>query len=339
MIFTDIGVFMNKSTKNIIRFSLPALFCLVLLFSACVKHSTPKLSSITIQLKWLHQAQFAGYYAADQKGYYAKEGLKVTFIEGGPTVDLEKSVLDGMAQFGITGADRLIAARADGQSLRAIAVIYRRNPLVFMALGDSGIIRPQDFVGKTVQAGSTSNIILHAMMANVGISPDQYHEVNIGAELTPFYSGQVQVWNAWVNNEVLTAQSAGYKVNLIYPDDYGIHFYSDTLYATDDYLAANPDLVFRFLRATLKGWTYAIENPVLMGPMVAKYNPNANLEHENAQMTASIPLVNTGEDYIGWMKPEIWTDMEQTLREQGVLAAPLDVTQVYTMKFLDEIYK
>jgi NitT/TauT family transport system substrate-binding protein len=309
--------------------------------TACAPTTTPTqaLTPITVQLKWVNQAQFAGFYAADQNGYYAGEGLKVSFIEGGPTVDLEKSVLDGTAQFGITGAERLIAARADGQSLRAIAVIYRRNPLVFMALADSGITRPQDFVGKTVQAGSTSVMILHAMLANVGISPDQYNEVNLGTDLEPFYSGEVQVWNAWLNNEVLVAQSDGYKVNIIYPDDYGIHFYSDTLYATDDTISANPDVVLRFLRATLNGWTYAIENPNLVAPMVAIFNPNADLQHETAQMTASLPLINTGEDFIGWMKPEIWAGMEQTLRKQGVLAAPLDVAQVYTMQFLEEIYK
>jgi NitT/TauT family transport system substrate-binding protein len=253
-------------------------------------------------------------------------------------VDLEKSVLDSTAQFGITGAERLIAARADGQPLRAIAVIYRRNPLVFMALADSGITHPQDFIGKTVQAGSTGILILHAMLANVGISSNQYNEVNIGADLGPFYSGQVQIWNAWLNNEVLMAQSDGYKVNIIYPDDYGIHFYSDTLYTTDDYIMANSDLVLRFLRATLKGWTYAIENPNVIAPMVAKYNPKAALQHETAQMTASLPLINTGEDHIGWMKPEIWAGMQQNLSEQGVIPAPLNVTQVYTMQFLQEIY-
>jgi len=308
-------------------------------FSACTSTKTPvALTPVTVQLSWLHQAQFAGFYAAEQNGYYADEGLKVNFIEGGPTVDLEKSVLAGTAQFGVTDAERLIAARADGKPLCAIAVTYRRNPLVFMALASSGIARPQDFVGKTVQAGSTGVMILHAMLANVGISSDQYQEVNVGADLGPFYSGQVQVWNAWLNNEVLTAQSAGYKVNIIYPDDYGIHFYSDTLYATDDYIAKNPDLVLRFSRATLKGWTYAIENPTLIAPMVAKYNPNADLQHETAQMTASLPLINTGEDNIGWMKPETWSGMEKTLREQGLLIAPLDISQVYTMQFLDEIY-
>ena len=323
--------------KNI-SFVLLTVLVAVTLTSCGPKATTQALTPISVQIKWLHQAQFAGLYAADQNGYYAAEGLKVNFIEGGPTVDLEKSVLEGTAQFGVIGADTLISARSDGKPLRAIAVIYRRNPLVFMALANSGITRPQDFVGKTVQA-DTGVITLHAMLAKVGISSDQYHEVNIGTDLKPFYSGQVQVWNAFINNEVLTAESAGYKVNIIYPDDYGIHFYSDSLYATDSYIAANPDLVLRFLRATLEGWTYAIENPTLIAAMVSKYNPNANLQHETAQMTASLPLVNTGEDHIGWMKPKIWAGMEQVIREQGVISVPLDVTQVYTMQFLEEIYK
>ena len=207
-----------------------------------------------------------------------------------------------------------------------------------MTLADSGITKPQDFAGKTVQA-DTGLITLHAMLANVGISSGQYHEVNLGTDLGPFYSGQVQVWNAYIYNEVLMAQSKGYKVNIIYPDDYGIHFYSDTLYSTDKYIAANPDLVLRFLRATLKGWTWAIENVDKTGALVQKYNPNIDPVIEIAKMTASLPLVNTGEDHIGWMKSDVWAGMEQMLREQVVLTAPLDVTQMYTMQFLEEIYK
>ena len=128
-------------------------------------------------------------------------------------------------------------------------------------------------------------------------------------------------------------------MNLIHPDDYGIHFYSDTLYTTENMIATNPDLVLRFLRATLKGWTFAVENPDKIALMVAAYNPNADFAHETSQMTASLPLINTGEDHIGWMKPETWAGMAQTLREQGVLTAPLDMSQVYALQFLEEIYK
>jgi NitT/TauT family transport system substrate-binding protein len=176
------------------------------------------------------------------------------------------------------------------------------------------------------------------MMARVGIRPEQYTVVDSMPDLTRFYSGDVDVRSVFLTNEVLTAQSDGQKVNLIYPDDYGIHFYSDTLFTTDDLIANNPDLIQRFLRATLKGWTYAIENPTAIGAFIGKYRPEADAAHENAFMTASLPLINTGEDQIGWMKPEIWAGMERTLREQGVLTPTLDVTQVYTLQFLQSIY-
>jgi NitT/TauT family transport system substrate-binding protein len=138
---------------------------------------------------------------------------------------------------------------------------------------------------------------------------------------------------------VVTLQQAGYRLNLIFPDDYGVHFYADALFTTDALIATNPDLVTRFLRSTLKGWAYAVERPADIGPMIVKHKPDADPALESAKMTASLPLVNTGEDHIGWMTPEIWAGMETILRQQGVLEAPLDVTAVYTTRFLEAIYR
>lgn len=104
-------------------------------------------------------------------------------------------------------------------------------------------------------------------------------------------------------------------------------------------ITTNPDLVLRFLRATLKGWTYAVENPTEVGPLVVKYNPKANPALETEQMTTSLPLISTGEDTIGWMKPEVWAGMEHTLRAQSVLTQPVEVAEVYTLQFLQEIYQ
>ncbi|HEY4580979.1 MAG TPA: ABC transporter substrate-binding protein, partial [Candidatus Acidoferrales bacterium] len=225
-----------------------------------------------------------------------------------------------------------------GQPSRAVAVIYRRSPRVFIALADSGISRPQDFVGKTISIGSGGRPLLDTMMKKVGIQPDQYSVVESIPGLEDLYSGKVQVRSVFLNNEVLTARAAGYKINVIYPDDYGVHFYADTLFTIDDLIAKEPEVVLRFLRATLKGWTYAVENPGKVGALVQKYKPEADAALESDKMMASLPLVNTGEDFIGWMKPEVWAGMEKTLREQGVLTNTLDVEQVYTLQYLEEIY-
>jgi NitT/TauT family transport system substrate-binding protein len=298
----------------------------------------PPLTPVTLQLSFTHQAQFAGFYVADQKGYYAQEGLTVTFIEGGTRISPWTRVVGGEAQFGVTSGDQLLLARAAGGRVQALATLYRRNPRVFIALAESGITRPQNFVGKKIAVNAGGSALLDAMMHRVGINRDQYTVIDSSPDLAKFYAGEEQVRSVFLNNEVLVARAAGYKLNIIYLDDYGIRFYADSLFASDDFISQNSDLVLRFTRASLKGWTFAVENPSAIGAMVAKYNPNANAALENAKMTASLPLINTGEDHIGWMKPEIWSGMEKTLREQGVLTKTLTLTNVYAMQFLKEIY-
>lgn len=309
--------------------------------SACLSPATapPPLTPITVQLSWLHQAEFSGLYVAEQRGYFAAEGLQVTFLDGGPEVDFIAPVVNGAAQFGIAQPADLILARAAGQPVRSIAAIYRHSPIVFFALTDSGITRPPDFVGKKIRSTTTVDLTLRAMMARVGIAPDQYHPVYLASDVSLFASGEVPVWGGFINVFALEVKQAGYKINLIYPDDYGIHFYGDVLITTDDLIAQNPELVQRFTRAVLKGWTYAVEHPAEVGAIVVKYNPKLDPTLETDKMAASLPLVNTGEDYIGWMKPEIWAGMEQTLRAQGVLTQPLTVDDVYTLQFLEQIYQ
>ena len=300
---------------------------------------TPALTPITVQLSWFHQAEFAGFYAAEQLGYFAEEGLQVSFVEGGPEVDFIGPVLNGTAQFGVAQPADLILARAAGKRVRSIAVIYRRSPIVFFSHADLGITRPHDFAGKKIRSAITLDQTLRATMARVGIQPDEYEIVYLPGEVALFASREVPVWAGFINVIALDVQRAGYEINIIYPDDYGIHFYGDVLIATDELIAQDPDLVRRFTRALLKGWAYTVESPETSGEFVQKYNPDAEKSLENARMIASLLLVNTGEDHIGWMKPEVWSGMERTLREQGVLTQALDVEQVYTMQFLEEIYK
>lgn len=327
---------MNTSkfrTTTVLVFLIVSLF-----WSACAVQQTPALTPVTLQLSWTHSSQFAGYYAADQLGYYAEEGLEILFIEGGPTVDRMKAVLDGTAQFGIGGGTNLIEARLEGHQVVGIAAILRRDPLAFFSLTSSGITRPQDFEGKVVQVYVRTRPYLYPMLARVGLSPEQIIEAN-DAVFDDLYSGKVDVAMGFVTTQLPAVQRAGYEVNTIYPDDYGVHFMSDVIFATDTFIAQNNDLTLRFLRATLKGWTYSVENPEEAAAFVTQYKPQADLAYETAILIASLPYINTGEDHIGWMKPEVWAGMEQILREQGVLTQPVDITQVYTLQFLEAIYE
>lgn len=316
------------------------LLLLALSLPACSAGPTPApaLTPITVQLNWLHDAQFGGFYAADQNGDYAAEGLAVTFVEGGPGVDAESPLLEGQAQFGVAVADRLILARADGKPLRAIATIYRRSPIVIFSLAERGLTRPRDLVGKTINTSPDTAPTLHLIMARSGVDRDEYTEVNVGPDFALLFAGQVDAFVGFLTAGAVQVQQAGYDVNFIFPDDYGVHFYANSLITTDEFIATNPDLVLRFLRATLRGWTHAIENPAEIGRLVARYKSPVNADLEAAKMTASLPLINTGEDHPGWMKPEVWAGMADTLRAQELLAKPLDVEEIYTTQFLQEIY-
>lgn len=310
-----------------------------LILVACEAQATEQpLEEVAVQLKWLHQSQFTGFYAADQFGYYEEEGINITFIEGGPTVDTRATVLNGEAQFGVAGADELIIDRASNMSVRAIATIYRKSPVVFVAAADSGITQPEDIAGKKVLTGLNAFPTLHAMMARAGISRDAYVVETGPFDVELFESGEFPVWGVYSTGSIRILQEAGHELNIIYPDDYGAHFYNDTIFGTDDFIAANSDLTLRFLRATLRGWRWAIENPDEAGALALEYNPELDVEIQIDQMKASVPLIHTGEDHIGWMQTEIWEDMYEILMEQGLLDEEFDIKEVYTMEFLERVY-
>lgn len=294
---------------------------------------------VTVQLNWLHFASFGGIYAADQNGYYAEEGLDVTLIEGGPDVDYISPVVNSTAEFGVAGADALILAHAEGRPVRAFATILRISPITIVSPRESGILHPEDLIGKTIRVTPQIAPGFRAMMDRMGINSDQYQEVILPSSLELFASEDVDAWGVYLNSFAVTLRNEGYELNHIFPHDYGIHFYSDSLFTTDALIETNPELVQRFLRATLRGQRYAIENPDQVGQMVALYDSDVDTFVQADMMRASIPLIHTGRNDLGWMNPEIWDSMAATLREQGVLMRPLDVTDVYTMRFLHQVYE
>jgi NitT/TauT family transport system substrate-binding protein len=130
----------------------------------------------------------------------------------------------------------------------------------------------------------------------------------------------------------------GLKLNLIWPSDYGAYFYSDMVVTNDRLIAENPGLATRFLRATLRGWQDAIEDYQQAVPVILKYARDKDPQLQAAMMEAQLPLVHTGEDNIGWMKAEDWQAMYKLLQDYKLISKPFDVSQSYTMRFLEEIY-
>ena len=146
------------------RYRAVASIILLALINLCATASADE--AVTLRLKWLNQAQFAGFYVAREKGFYKAEGLDVNIQPGGPDFPAVQMVTGGSEQFGVTGADQILIARSKGVPVVALAVIYRRNPFVLFSLAKSGIKTPKDYVGKNVgvKIGGNEELIYRAVL-------------------------------------------------------------------------------------------------------------------------------------------------------------------------------
>lgn len=303
------------------------------------KYSGP-MEDVTLALKWIHQAQFAGHYVAKEKGFYANEGLNVNITPFEFKDSSIDSVDKGNATFGVTGADQLVLARSKGIPVVAIGVIYKTNPVAAYSLKSSGITKPQDFVGKTVglEKGTDFGYLYGAMMTRLGIDRKKIKEVEIGYDATELLAGKTDVSTGYIINEPQLAIEAGKEINTILLADYGVNIYADVLFAAERTIENKPELVTRFLRATLNGWQYSIEHESEAVDATMKYATTSNAIHQAHMLSASIPLINSGFTQLGVMEGSVWESVKDTLVSQKLLDKSIDVTHAYSLKFLKEIY-
>jgi NitT/TauT family transport system substrate-binding protein len=288
--------------------------------------------AVTVRLKWLHQAQFAGFYVAKDKGYYDAAGLDVSIQPGGSDFPAIQMVAGGGEQFGVTGADQILIARSKGVPVVAIAVIYRENPFVLFALKTSGITKASQFTGKNIglKIGGSEELIYRAVLASAGIDKKTLHEVPVKFDLSPLLTGQVDVWPGYLINEVIAAQEKGFDVAVIRPADYGVAMYADTLFTTERMLKEKPEVVRKFVAATIHGWSDAISDPQGAARTTVKFGNKLDYAHELAMMKASIALIRPDGDPIGSSKVAEWEALQKKLIDAEFQKTKVDAAKAFT---------
>lgn len=301
-------------------------------------------TSVSVQLSWIHTIEWAGFYVADDQGYYADEGLAVNLIAGGEDaqgnyINAIETVLDGRADFGVASGGNLLQARANNAPLVAIASIYQRHPLGFTSLAEKQIAGPRDLIGKTVQLSPDSNLLFQAMLNAQGIDPALIKiEERTDFTIAPLIDGKADVIDTFVTNEIVTYRLKGYAVNNILPVEYGVEEYPNVIFTTEKMIAERPDLVERFLRATIQGMQSAIANPQQPGALALRHDASLDPTKETEAMYQSLPLLNPAGSRPGMMNGSTWETTQRILHEQGILKQPLDVKAAYTTAFLEKIY-
>lgn len=290
---------------------------------------------ISIQLTWLPQYQFAGYYVAEALGYYKKAGLDVTIHPGGPGITPVQNVLTGADTVGLASPDQILKAQAQGINVVGMMADFQHSPTGFMVMANSGITSPRQFAGKTVAVnfGGNTEIEFQALMAKVGVPQSAMHEVQLQFNLAPFLSGQVQVWPVFVTDEPNTAEQDGAHIRVITPEQYGIDFYEDVLFTKASTLASQKPALAKFVAATQQGWLYAIQHPAAADKILLKVNPQLSPSHLTFETDHTIPLIwdaTTKAHGFGYMTASRWNQIEQTLLSLHLLSQPVPVSKVFT---------
>lgn len=276
------------------------------------------LDTIAIQLKWKHQFQFAGYYIAKEKGFYEDLNLHVKIKEGNDFCNPVDSVLIGRAQMGIGGTELLIQYNQD-KPIIALLSIYQHSPLVLICKRDTNIRNIHDIVGKRVMIENQS-AELYAYFSNEGINPNSFINYPYQADLSLLIKDKVDVISAYITDEPYLLNKYNIDYQIFSPQSSGIDFYSDILFTSENFIKNNPKEVDAFIKATKKGWTYALSHfDETIKIIYEKYSQEKELNQLKYEAIESQKLIRNDIVEIGYMYNGRWQHIADTYVKFGML--------------------
>ena len=316
----------NGNRKMFVKRMIASLFVLACLASSGTA-SEKKIETVALQLKYFHQFQFAGYYAAQTEGYYRDAGLSVEIREGDLQIDAVKEVTEGRAQYGISNSEVLLR-RLRGDPVVALAAIFQHSPLVIMATEDSGIRHPQNMKGRLVGIDrSTRDAELLAMLHNEGVSLDDILPPKGGlCSVSMYYDGTADAGSAYITNEPYYLEQKNIPYRVIQPLTYGIDFYGDCLITSETEATRHTNRTRRFREASLRGWEYAMKNPERMADIILeRYDSKKSRDHLLYEADKMRELIYPQLVEIGHMNPGRWRHIADTFVSLGMIDRDYDL--------------
>ena len=316
-----------------------ALLCCALALCACGE--TPRSErQIQFLLDWKAQMEHAGFFVAKAKGYYLEEGLEVTILEGSGAPTTARVVGNGTYPLGIASGSATVMARDKGIPVVSLAVINQHSPVAVYALREKGILRPEDLIGKRigVNIGGTKHREFQAFLKKVGIDEGQIQLMGMTeASPAPLLAGQVDAMLGYTEDQPVTVELRGQAVDRILLADYGIDLYSTNVIANASYLTERPGRVRRFMRASMKGWRYALSHPEEAVAAYMAERPESDGAFNRANLNQLIPILQSPDVEkmgIGAQTAERWAHTRDVLLDLGMIGRKVDVAELFTNDFL-----
>lgn len=283
---------------------------------------------VVLQLNWLHQFQFAGYYVAKEKGYYNDAGIDVEIREFNATTDLSTVIESGQADFAI-GRSSLLIDRAKGKDVVALGAIFQESPLVLLTRDDTGIETIADLKNRRIMLTTDAKITasIMAMLFSNGLSENDVRLVPHSFDLNDLVNNKTDAMAAYISNEPIRLAERGIGYKIFSPKDYGFHFYSDILFTSSAFIEKNPQLTEAFYEATIKGWEYAFDHISETAEIIKK--------KYNTQNKSLIQLIKEGESLkqlaynengtIGYLDCNHLNDIVKVYKVLGLVTTDVDM--------------
>ncbi|MCU0899247.1 MAG: ABC transporter substrate-binding protein [Cypionkella sp.] len=296
-------------------------------------------TQVALQLSWLHSAQFAGSYIAQDRGFWAEGGLEVALLQGGPNAPVEPPVVAGTALIGISAADYTAAAVEQGAPFRILGVAMQKNPFVIASLPDTPVTTPAELVGKKIGMALANTPVLQALCTLNGVDINAIEIVPTQYSPQPLLTGEVDCLLCWETDLPVAMTIEGLSPVTMLMADHGYAVHSQTYIATTDSLANRRAELVALMRGEVRGWEAYRENTDAAAELTLRMFPDAGLSLETQRLQAArqVPLMFsdlTDANGFGWWTDETVAANIETLALLGRKVTP----DLWDRSILDEVH-
>jgi len=295
-------------------------------------------AGLSFQLSWIRSIQYGGYFAGLENGFFKDEGLNAEFISGGPGIDTVANVVAGRSVMGDRPSAALVIARDRGLPVKIIGSAFQKSPGALMSPADKPIRSIKELAGKTVALPNTARPLVTQMIREAGVDPNSVRIVPVGTDPGLLASGQVDAYYGYSTNQGLMLKMRGFNIHVLNMTDAGAPNLVGVIYAREDFLKTSGDLAVRWLRASMRSWDWAMNNPEKTADlMVGKYGaPGLDRAQQLAELKESTPFMRPpgGKGPLFGFDPAILQKEIEQMRAVGLVKSAMTAAELCDTQYI-----